>query len=373
MKSNTPLIKTTILCFYAALIILIALFLPKIGDCNGSNYLCWFRWDSGLYIDISNQGLVLHKCGPENGWPENSDAYCGNCGWAPAYPILMRILAPFFKTISDAGVFISCFFLFLTILRVSLFKANQSHPHWYLYGMLFLVPLGSIYYYAIFPLSMALFLVVSAIIAWSKKQWLAFGIFSGSVIWVYSTGFMIAACAIFMVGIEVFKKPKEELRNGLKVGLPVIISALLFFGMYHIMVGHWDALFLTQAKYNHNLQSPLKVAGQRWEMLMNDWGELKAIIEIHNYLSFSLLFFGIYYLIKQKSKSAIFMLLLIIVTSGIPYSLGTQVSVYRNVSLMAPFVLFLPLQKWWQFGLILLLYLLFFFPMARLFFLSILY
>lgn len=365
--------KALVLSLYAIIIIIAILFLPRFGNCNGGNNHCWSRWDSGLYLDIAKNGLVLHECGPKEGWPENSGAFCGNCGWAPAYPFLIRTLSPLFKTMSDAGVFISGLFLFLAILRITLYQSAMKHPLWYLYGLLFLVPLGSIYYYAVFPLSMALFFMVSAIIAWKKDNWLALGLYSAILIWVYSTGFMFAACAVFMAGIGVFKDPKKGIKTGLTVGVPVIISAALFFGMYQLVVGHWDALFLTQAKYGHNLQSPLKIAGLRWEKLAQDWGELKAIIEVHNYLSFSFLFFGIYYVYLKRNLNALLMLLLIVVTSAIPYSLGTEVSVYRNVSLMAPFVLFLSFNKLWHFGLTLLIYLFFFFPMAKLFFYSILY
>src|SRR3954468_9910273 len=47
----------------------------------------WSRWDSGLYVDIAEHGYTLFRCAPPNG----AD-WCGNAGWFPAYPWLLRAL-----------------------------------------------------------------------------------------------------------------------------------------------------------------------------------------------------------------------------------------------------------------------------------------
>ncbi|MBM3400175.1 MAG: hypothetical protein FJY15_06370, partial [Bacteroidetes bacterium] len=52
--------------------------------CGGWTAECWSRWDSGLYLQIAEKGHNLIPC-PD--WP---GAWCGNAGWAPLYPLMIK-------------------------------------------------------------------------------------------------------------------------------------------------------------------------------------------------------------------------------------------------------------------------------------------
>ena len=49
----------------------------------------WGRWDSGQYLPIADKGYIYERCaGVANRGPED---WCGNAGWFPGYPYLMRV------------------------------------------------------------------------------------------------------------------------------------------------------------------------------------------------------------------------------------------------------------------------------------------
>jgi len=58
----------------------------------------------------------------------------------------------------------------------------------------------------------------------------------------------------------------------------MVYSAISFSGfiavllLHQIMVGHWNAFFLTQAKYGHGLYNPLRTVAHSWSDLKNALG-----------------------------------------------------------------------------------------------------
>ena len=49
----------------------------------------WGRWDTGQYLSIAKDGYVFERCvGVANRGPED---WCGNSGWFPLYPYMMRV------------------------------------------------------------------------------------------------------------------------------------------------------------------------------------------------------------------------------------------------------------------------------------------
>ena len=358
---------------YMGLIMLVIFIFPSTFHLITGLELNWSRWDSGLYLQIAKEGIQFFPCGPSVGYPQDCGLYCGNCGWAPAYSGLMYLLKPIFGNLASAGVFISALFLWLSIYKITYFKAAQQDKYFYLYGLLLMVSFGSIYYYAIFPLSMALFFILSALMAYLHKNWLALGIYSACLIWVYSIGFVFAACMLFMLVVTFIRTPRLAIYPVLQTSGPIILSALAFFTFYHVHTGHWNALFLTQQKYGHVLQTPWLVMQQRWHMFTANWGKVDMAIEIQNYISILFFFFTVGLFLVKRDLTTLLILLVCMAGYGIPYSLGTQVSVYRSVATIAPLIIFIPPGSFKTLLSILIVYLALFIPMAWLFFASILY
>ena len=49
----------------------------------------WGRWDTGQYLSIARNGYIFEQCvGVANRGP---DDWCGNSGWFPLYPYMMRV------------------------------------------------------------------------------------------------------------------------------------------------------------------------------------------------------------------------------------------------------------------------------------------
>src|SRR4051812_20052786 len=53
-------------------------------------YDTWIKWDSGHYLSIANDGYRFISCGELPGYDPKQ--WCGNAGWFPGYPLLLRVL-----------------------------------------------------------------------------------------------------------------------------------------------------------------------------------------------------------------------------------------------------------------------------------------
>ena len=58
----------------------------------------WLRWDSFHYLSIAKDGYTAQTCG---------EFICGNTGWFPLYPALIRLVAAAGTSYSYSAFFIS--------------------------------------------------------------------------------------------------------------------------------------------------------------------------------------------------------------------------------------------------------------------------
>ncbi len=81
--------QTIIPIVVGAASILVMWLLLQWHGCTDWSVECWKRWDSFHYLTIALDGYTLVPCDEQGGW-------CGNTGWAPLYPWLIRYIAPLF-------------------------------------------------------------------------------------------------------------------------------------------------------------------------------------------------------------------------------------------------------------------------------------
>jgi hypothetical protein len=230
----------------------------------------WARWDSDHYMDIADRGYELISCA-EAGYPAARGSWCGNTGWFPGYPALILLAYHaggwVIGTPLDIAVALSavCFLALLTLIWSEILKQKIDLRSLLLLGIAAVFP-GSIYFAAVFPISLvAFFLLWQMHLARSDRMTMAAlaGLAAG---FCYPTGF------VAVVGYEL-----ESLRlwiNGdrlraLRLAF-VGISGCVGFGFALLVqwaqTGAWDAFFKVQAKYGY-LQAPfysLIEACQRW-------------------------------------------------------------------------------------------------------------
>ncbi len=136
----------------------------------------WARWDTFNYLAIAQQGRTFGKCSsPAFVSQPNpfSEIWCGTAGWLPGYPWLIKVghMAGF--SLEAAGLLISWVALAVALFLVWWGWGRDLSPGRALAVLLAfgLFP-GAVYNFAIFPTSLALALVVGAILSASREHYI---------------------------------------------------------------------------------------------------------------------------------------------------------------------------------------------------------
>lgn len=308
------------------------------GNCwAGFGADCWVRWDSALYMQIAEQGHTLFFCGPEQGYEAGSTAWCGNSGWAPLYPFLMFLTHKIAGiSIPTAGILLSnLFFLGYLLASAKIIDIqNFGLRNWLLMGIFAFCP-GNVYFHAVFPISLVAFLITLLFIFIKKEQFLYAGIVGFFAVLSYSTGFfLLAVMGMYGIVLWLNKHPKVW-QYIFKTGEIAALALLALFGYDYFATGHWNALFLIQGKYGHGIQSPWRMFGEHWKLLMArpftlwHWSEVQNMVMIVYILGLSIFTFK-----KQPRPFGIFHSLFLFVFWFLPYSISLQVSLYRNAAVL---------------------------------------
>lgn len=111
----------------------------------------WRRWDSFHYQAIAVHGYEIHPCAPGEGVP--GAPWCGDAGWFPGYPLLIRAAGLTGAEPLPAGVAISALAAFLSLLLLwDAFLIGSPGG----LSALFLAAFfpGAVYQHAYFPMSL---------------------------------------------------------------------------------------------------------------------------------------------------------------------------------------------------------------------------
>jgi len=344
------------------------------GYFNSTN---WLRWDSGHYLQIASKGYELFPCAGKFGFPLKSTEICGNTGWFPGYPLLIKLLSYLFKNdIIVAGV-ISKLFYFMSLLMV---LKILDISRFLLKSLLFLcIPafsFGFIFYNAIFPISAVLFFVLSGIYFFIKRKILLAGLFCFLAAFFYPTGFLLSfvfAITILITGNESFKQKVVKLLIPVTMGGLGVIAV---FAIFQITVNDWTAFLQVQAKYGHSFQSPVKNIGSFLQnaSLFNSFSishfiHYQSILIISGYIAISYFFFT-----KRIYKNELYLLTYIYITLFLifPWTISGELSRCRAESLLLPFVFLLRETKTRWISVILIFLLGLGIPMSYLFFTGVL-
>lgn len=332
----------------------------------GWSEACWSRWDSGLYIDIARNGHTLFPC------PDQPGKWCGNAGWAPLYPMLMALLHYTGMSLARAGMVLSeLFFLGLLLVNARLWRISDfGWRSWAGMALVAFAP-GSIYYHAIFPVSMVVFFLSLCMLFIRQERWFAAGLAAMPAVLSHSIGFFLLP-ALGVLLLLLWRRDKQlPLFHGVKLCGPPLLGLAMWYGYDWLKTGHWNAVFMIQEKYGHGLNSPLKMLGHRMDKWLNDTSGLARWIELQNMMLLGLvisicawLWFG------KKDLFARFQAAWLLFFWFLPYSASLDVALYRNCANLAPG--WSAARNWPAAALLLLLAVFFilWWPMARLFMLS---
>jgi hypothetical protein len=223
--------------------------------------MIWCRSDSGHYLGIAISGYDLFPCPERAGEPV---MWCGNAGWFPAYPWLIRPLRPFIPT-RRAAVMLSAVFAFacLALLWNLLLDGRVTPSNCVMLSLAAFYP-GHIYYHAVFPISM--FTMCALLYLWSRlrRQWLAAAIAAAAAAFTYPSGILLAAHSVLFALID-----RSGGRRLSRLSGAIFVSVLAMAGfasvllVHHVSIDAWDAFFRIQSTYGHGLYNPFATLWSR--------------------------------------------------------------------------------------------------------------
>lgn len=293
---------------------------------------CWSRWDSGLYMDIARNGHTLMECHDQPG------KWCGNAGWAPLYPMLMALLHTTGMSLARAGMVLSeLFFLGLLLVNARLWDIrNFGWRSWAGMALVAFAP-GSIYYHAIFPVSMVVFFLSLCMLFIRQERWLAAGLAAMPAVLSHSIGFFLLPALAVLLLLLWHRDKKLPLIHGLQLCGPPLLGLAMWYGYDWLKTGHWNAVFMIQEKYGHGLNSPLKMLGLRIDRWMHDTTGLARWIELQNMILLVLvtgMFLWLWF--RKRDLYARLQAAWLFFFWFLPYGASLDVALYRNCANLVP-------------------------------------
>ena len=214
------------------------------------------RWDSGHYLGIAEVGYDLEPCREESGYANG--LWCGNAGWFPGYPWVIRIMSLSGLRPATAGALLSalCSLASLLLLWNAFLGAALNGPNAWCLGMAAFFP-GQVYQHAVFPVSMLTLCALLALHLAGAGRRVAAGLAGAAAAVTYPTGVLLAP--VLLVGSLLTAAGPR--RRSWRFAL--IAPALTVLGLAAVPLAQWAAVgdpkafFKVQDKYGHGWNWPI--------------------------------------------------------------------------------------------------------------------
>lgn len=347
----------------------------------GYNYFdpqVWYRWDSGHYLHIAKEGYEFFPCAGNFGYSDDATEFCGNTGWFPGYPYLIKVLSIFQIDLIQLGSLVSKFFYFSSIflcLLIADIKAISFRS--VIFTLLSTFALGFIYYNAIFPMSMVLFFALLGMYLILNSRYVGAGYCCFVASFIYPTGFLLTLVFIaFLLYKSLLESTfKVYFQYSFFIAICGLCGILYVFGIFEYQVDEWKAFILVQGKYGHGIHNPYEDIVSLVNRLsikdfrISDTISYQSFFAIFGYIILTVLF-----VIKKMYHEAVYFLTYIYISAYLifPWIVGGDLSMYRSESLLFPYVLMLKDVKAQYLSILLIIVLTIGVAMSYLFFRSVL-
>lgn len=301
------------------------------------------KWDALRYLDIARRGYEVYPCGdgPIDFPTLRPDAWCGNAGWFPLYPMLMRGLHAVGLPYAAAGFLITQVALvgaFMLIWRLLGGRLTETSAQ--CLALAALLP-GSVYHHLVFPISLALLAVAGTVLAVRERSWWPAGLSAavGAAAYPAAVWLCLLAPAAILIG---WRHERLAVRALHAAGTGAIGGAGLFVALlaFYVDTGRWDAYQLIQRNYGNGFHNPLWTFGQIMTAGVRDpkaWSLIAILLIIG-----PALYIGVRRGLRRGFDAELVMLMgLMIGLTLIPLIAGPRVSAYRSYALMGPIVVLL--------------------------------
>ena len=301
----------------------------------------WRQGGSSHYLSIAERGYVLQSCREVPGMPPHE--WCGNTGWMPGYPLLIRDVAAAGWDVATAAVLVSTAFAFLTLLLIDVAFLRRE-PWRIRLAVLALAALfpGAVYFHAIFPMSLAAFLQILAVQRLGQGKWLSAGLAGWGLAFACSIGVLGALpCAA-----AAWLGPRREGRRA-HLWPSVVSGGLCVAGLLAVLAiqwwttGAWNALFLVQQEYHafFPLGTLLRLVKR---MTGVEWGDPRMLQGAQSVLVAVIVASGLVVVVGRWTRTSALdrIALAWALTFWLgPMSLGPRIALHRTEALVLPIVL----------------------------------
>jgi hypothetical protein len=304
----------------------------------------FIHYDAFLYQSIAQKGYDFYPC---QGYRIAADfrgrQYCGNAGWLPLYPWLLRLVNLAIRNWASSAVLVSAASFLGCLLLI--WNRFLKQDRW-LRALLLIVFAGffpgQIWYASGYPVSTFLFLVLLAFVLLERPHVVLAGITGGLAAITYSTGFLLFF--VFGLWLLITERGRPwwvQLRHQLALPGLVALGFASFLVLQQVKLHAWNAFFQVQAKYGHGLHNPFRTfvlkTAPLWKLTFQlDYGRFPA-----QTVFVALLVIGIgvvFFLQRKRGVSPIELLTLIYTLTFwfVPLVIGEGVTIYRAESLLLP-------------------------------------
>jgi hypothetical protein len=299
---------------------------------DGLTAQAYSRWDSAHYLSIARSGYEYFSCARLPGY--NPAEHCGNAGWLPGFPLLLRALSALHIEPVLAGAIIAAMFALATLI---LLWNGFLGPQPTAAGLLTLVLAaffpGHVYEHALFPISVCAFFQLLSLRLYLDSRFLAAGIAGAAAAFSYSSSIFLAG----VLGLHLllcFERPFwRRVGAGIASSGVVALGFVAFLVVLHFQVEHWNAYFLVQAKYKFGVNPPWQVFAKNVHRAFFEAQATQTLFVAG--LAITLLWGA-----SRTPRRAVDGLLAIflLVYWLVPLTLGGQLSIYRAEAVLLPAV-----------------------------------
>jgi hypothetical protein len=236
---------------------------------NGWDYLSpatHIRWDSNQYLRIARQGYFAQPCGPDfPGAHFRPTDLCGNVNWFPGYPALIHVLHLAGVPSDWAGLLLTEAFTLGVLAVLWWLLGGRLRPlSGCLLALAALFP-GSIYYHAVFPMSLSVFAALLCLALLGQRLWLRSGLAGAVAATAYPTNVLLAPAAA-LGALLGHGHLQPRILPGLLARI-ALCAAVICLGLAAVEVlqhrdtGVWNAWAKGEAKYGAGVHNPIDTIG----------------------------------------------------------------------------------------------------------------
>lgn len=296
----------------------------------------WGRWDTGHYLSIADSGYVYERCvDVANRGP---DDWCGNAGWFPLYPYSMRVGSWFGPSLESVGRAVSLFAMVgaWTVLWFG-FLRRRPRAAGVLGMALAAVFPASVYYGAVFPISLVVCATMLALMLLDRQRWLLAGCCGAVAAMAYTSGFVVVGIALVPLTASSIGDVRERVRAAAAVAGPIVIGYVAVLANFQRDVGAWDAAVNTNASYNFEPAFPLTTIWRQTEKLTDDIHP--GVIGVQTILVAVMVVVALVVAYRARTELSLgerATAVLVVALWLLPLTLGGDLSLYRAEALLLP-------------------------------------